>query len=604
MHTARSVQAIALLAALGCVLDAGAARAAASATNRYVMVVAHNRSQDKGVKPLRYADDDGVRYWELFRLTSARVALFSVLDEETAGLYRAAARAARPPTKQGILEQLTRWNREMEADRRAGRSTELYFIYAGHGDVDASGEGYVNLLRSKLRRRDLYQQLLAPSRASFVHLIIDACKSYFMVNRRGGEWKDDSAPRTHDAEIKAFLNREDLASYPQVGVVLATSGDQSTHEWSRFRGGILSHGLRSALSGPADINGDGRVEYSELHAFLAASTSRVRHPEARLNVFARPPAANRHRPLMDLRAASRARLLRFGPRVAGKIHVQDDRGIRYADLHKAPGTRFDMAVDSARTYYIHRSQREARVKPGRGRVQVSTLSFSSSPMAMRGSIEQSFRKDLFRTAYSRGFYDGFCTRTGLPPVEGGAVEFIIRRPDDEDARLRRHGLLAGYMVGGALLDLDGVGHGVSLAYEYGLHRHVALGATLQWARSGHDNPAGQAFHLDRVAVLVGAAARTRLFWRVSIRAELNLGYQGYFGSGPVYLKNTNVGGSSDALGFRMEAGAGLRVSIPPRLFVDLRGGAGLDLVTLELADGSSEQASFAPYGGLAIGARF
>lgn len=592
---------IPLILAIGLCL-AGVADAAG--THRYVLVVANNQSNDPGVAPLRFADDDGVRYYEFFRLGTDRVALFSVLDDETARLFPNAAGSARPPTSGAIFDTLRRWNKEMEADRKAGRTTDLLFVYAGHGDVDKSGEGYVNLLGSKLTRRDLYQKVLAPSKADYLHLIIDACKSYFFVNRRGGgEWKDDSAPESHDAEIRAFLNREDLSSYPRVGVILATSGDQSTHEWNRYRGGILSHGLRSALTGSADINGDGRVEYSETHAFLAASTARVQHPEARLNVWARPPAANRHQPLIDLRSVQRARLLRFDPALSGRYYLEDDRGIRYADMNKAVGTRFDMAVDRNRTYYIHRESTEARVKPGTRRVQVASLSFSSSALAMRGSIESSFRKDLYRLSYSRGFYDGFCARTGMAPVEGGPVEFVISTSGDQPAA-RHHSLMVGYVATAALLDLDGASHGVQLAYEYGLQRYITLGATVEFSRSSHVNPTGESFALNRLAAMVGASARTRLLRRLSIRAELLLGYQGYFGSGPVWLNNTNVGESSDTVGFRLETGLGARVDITSFLFADLRGGLGVELVTLERKGETEEKANTAPYGALSLGVRF
>lgn len=608
-HDSRPLARRATLLALALVAPAlalitGPGSALAATPQRYVMIVAYNNSQDEGVRPLRYADDDGVRYFELFRMSSDRVALFTVLDEETERLFPEAARVARPPTAEAIFSTLSRWNTAMEADSRAGRTPELVFIYAGHGDVDSQGEGYVNLLRSKLRRSDLYQRVLAPSKASYVHLIIDACKSYFLVNRRGGKWKDDSAVETHDDEIRAFLDRESLTTYPQVGVILATSGDQSTHEWNRFRGGILSHGLRSALAGSADINGDGRVEYSELQAFLASSTAQLRNPEARLNVFARPPMSNRHRPLMDLRDASRARLLRFGIGLAGRFYLQDDRGIRYADLNKAAGIRFDLAVERRRTYYIHRESTEAMVGPGQQRVAVSSLSFASSPLAMRGSLEQSFRKDLFRTAYSRGFYDGFCARTGLPPVEGGAVEFVISRPDEERSARRVHGLSLGYLASAALLDLDGFNHGVQLGYEYAVHPNITLGGTLEYARSTHVNPAQQDFSLHRFAALAGITARTHLVWRLDVRAELNLGYQGYFGSGPVWLNEVNVGDSSDTFGFRMEAGLGARLALTSLLFADLRGGLGVELVTLERGGKSEEHANTAPYFGLALGVAF
>ncbi len=593
-----------LLAALVLAWSVLVASAAAAEQRRYVLIIGNNQSLDRGVKPLRYADDDAVRYYQLFSLTTSKVALFTVLDDDTARLYPEMIGKARPPRSRDIFATLSRWNTEMAAARQAGDEPELIFIYAGHGDRDASGEGYVNLQQSKLRRRDLYQRVLAPSKASFIHLIIDACKSYFLVNRRGAG--GDEADQSHAAEIRAFLKKEELAAYPHAGVILATSGDQSTHEWNRYRGGILSHELRSALAGAADINGDGRVEYSEVHAFVAAANARVKHPEARLRIFARSPAANRHRPLVDLRQAHGARLLRFDRRLAGKYHLEDDRGVRVADLHKSPGIRFDVAVDRQRSFYLRRAPgNEAKILPGDGRIEVAALSFKPGSLAARSaSLDRSFRRDLYKISFSRGFYEGFCVQAGHVPVAGKSVEFVIERPAGR-ALGARHELLAGYVLSSALLDLEGVNHGFALGYSYLVLRHFSVGAMLQYARSVHDGEGGSGgegtARLDRFAALVGAAARAEILPRLSARAEIYLGYQGYFGSGQVTVKldGKPIQGS-DPLGFRFEAGLAARLDLTSFLFVDARGGLGIELVTIE----PDEQTHVTPYFGASLGTRF
>lgn len=408
------VLALALIVGL---LASSSARAA-KGSESFVIVIGHNQSNDKGVRPLRYADDDALRYYELFSLVSKNVALFTVLDDDSARLHPKLARRARPPKLDSIMATLARYNRQMKALKAKGGRPELVFVYAGHGDIDKSGEGYVNLLRSKLRRRDLYRKVLAPSQASYVHLIIDACKSYFLVNRRGG-WKNDAAPDTHDREIRAFLQKEDLSSYPNAGVILATSGSESTHEWSRYRAGILSYELRSALAGGADINGDGKVEYSEVHAFIAAANARVKNAKAKLNIWAKAPAADRHRPLFSVGSARRARLLRFGPQLAGHYHLEDDRGIRAADVNKASGLSFDLALDAHRSYYLRKAGSEARVPAGRKPLVVAQLGFGKPRLAARGSLDATFRRDLYAVAFSRGFYDGFVSRTGHIAVAAG-----------------------------------------------------------------------------------------------------------------------------------------------------------------------------------------
>lgn len=573
---------------------------AAKTIQRYVLIIANNHSLDKGVRPLRFADDDAARYYQLFELTAAKTALFTVFDDDTARLYPKLSRRASPPRAKAIFDTLKRWNAEMVAHKEAGRSTELFFIYAGHGDRDEAGEGYVNLQDRKLRRRDLYQQVLAPSKAGYIHLIIDACKSYFLVNRRGGgdEAQDDS----HEAEIRAFLRREELSAYPNAGVILATSGDHSTHEWTRYRGGILSHELRSAIAGAADINGDGRIEYSEVHAFAAAANARLRHPEARLRIFTRPPRADRRRPLMDLRQARRARLLRFGQRLSGRFHVEDDRGVRIADLNKAAGVRFDLAVDRRRTYYLRRKSGEARVAPGSSRVLVAALSFSPAALAPRSaSLDRSFRKDLYNVAFSRGFYEGFCAQTGHVQVGGKAADYVIHRADEVKGRYSRHQLLVGYMTTSALFDLDGVSHGLQARYGFAVHPNVLVGATFEFGRSSHAaDGTDETFRLDRIAALVTAAARARLWSSLVGRAEINLGYQGLFSAGQkVIKKNTNPIQGNDALGFRFEAGLGLRVDLQSLLFLDVRGGIGVDRVTIE----PDEHTNIAPYFAAGLGLR-
>jgi hypothetical protein len=556
--------------------------ARADQIKRYAIIVANNRSLDPGVRTLRYADDDGVRYYELFRMETDKVALLTVMDEETARLHPDLAGLVQPPTDAQVFAAFTRFEHEIAARKAAGKRSELLLVYAGHGDVDRSGQGYITLQNSKLYRSDLYRRLIAKSKADYLHLIIDACKSYFLVNRRGGrrdQWKNDDGATSREQAFRAFLRQEELSAYPHVGVVLATSGDQATHEWARFRAGILSHELRSAISGAADINGDGRVEYSELHAFIASANARVRHPEARLEIFVRPPSANRNLPLRDLSRVSGARLLRFGPRVTGRFHVEDERGIRLVDLHKAQGVHFDLALDRRRRVYLRQRSKEARVAAGDGRVLVAALSFSDRRSAERGgSIDQSFRRDLFQTAYSRGFYDGFCVQSGNLPVREGAAEIGLRA--SEEAQAGRHSLSLGYLLGGALAQTGSLDHGIHLSYDIRLHRHISTGLRLQYGLAGATNADGERFSLSRFAALALVAADLSLHSRFSLRGELALGYQGVFGSGPVMLRGRRVEGS-DPLGMRMELAAGARVQLSSSMFADVRGGMLLDLVTIE-----------------------
>jgi hypothetical protein len=580
----------AVLTILAC---AGAAHAR---TRLYAVVIAQNRSLDPGVRPLQYADDDGVKNWELLSLYADRASLFVVLDDETARQHPDAAKEAEVPERAAILDRLEQYNVLMQADLRHGDEPELFFVYAGHGDVDATGQGYVNLQDSKLTRADLYREVIAPSKARFVHVIIDACKSYFMVNSRGGKrWMDDrvdpSVDRS-DEKVKAFLAEEQLERYPRAGVIVATSGDQETHEWSRYQGGILSHELRSALSGAADVNGDGRIEYSELRAFLTAANAKVRNPEARVEVFSRPPAINRHRPLIDLRAANaearNARFLHFSPELAGRFHIEDDRGVRYADMNKQVGAAFDVAVSSRRDYFVRRSARndlsdedeEVEVHAeGPRRVEIAQLEWRPRAIASRGALDQTFRQDLYRVPFGREFYDAFVATSGDMAVEEGEP-FVVAEP----RRSGVHRLSVGYVLSGSPAGDAGISNGVDLRYGYRFSRFFDVGPVLQVA---HGETATQ--EATRFAIMADLGFEWDPLRWLALRFDAAFGWQMI--AGTLNLGGVAVNGS-DGKGMRLEAGPGVGFNLWKSVWLLGRGGVAVDGLYPDGAAGTTQVTGF------------
>ncbi|MFP2912930.1 hypothetical protein ACLESD_49575, partial [Pyxidicoccus sp. 3LFB2] len=284
------------LTALWVALLSAASAGAAPESGAYALIVAHNGGLDKTQAPLRYADDDGARYYELLAPRVREAVLLSVLDDETQVLHPGLAARTRPPTRAALKEALTRLNARMAEDRARGERPVLYFVFTGHGKRGAAGEGTVSLLDGGFTRTDLFQGVLAPSKASFIHLIVDACDSYYFVHSRGAL----PVGPAHAEVVKGLLATRELDRYPQVGVVLSTSTEQESHEWSAIRSGVFSHLVRSALTGAADVNADGRVEYSELHAFVAAASQGTEDVRGKLASFVRPPALDRSAVLADL----------------------------------------------------------------------------------------------------------------------------------------------------------------------------------------------------------------------------------------------------------------------------------------------------------------
>jgi hypothetical protein len=552
-------------------------------TRAYVVVIANNRSLDPGVPALRYADDDGARTFELMSMYADRAALFAVLDDETARLHPEAAKQAEVPEKKLILQRLDQFNREMELDIARGDEPELFFIYAGHGDVAPDGQGYLNLQDEKLERRELYRTIVGPSKARFVHVIIDACKSYFMVKSRGkGAWQDDRVPAAEDksgAAVEAFLAEEELDRHPRAGVIVATSGAAETHEWSRYRAGILSHELRSALTGAADVNSDGRIEYSEVRAFIASANARIKNPEARLEVFARAPAIDRHRPLVDLRRAAStergARFLRFPASLTGRFHIEDERGVRWADFHKDASIAFDVIAPANRTLHVRRDDLlETELAAGGPRaIDLARRTWRSTAIAARGALDESFRVDLYRQPYGRGFYEGYVSTSGDESVADGpsfeATALAELKP------IERHRLSAAYLMSGPPLANTSISHGAELRYDAHVVGPLVLGADVQVGHSAGNDASGFTSSLTRAALggHIGAEWMPREF--VALRLELGLYWQ--LLSGRVRIASVAVDGT-ELRGLRFEAAGGVAFRLARRLWLQARGGMALDSV--------------------------
>ncbi|WP_370458910.1 hypothetical protein [Aggregicoccus sp. 17bor-14] len=381
----------------------------------YALIVANNASLDPARPALRYADDDGARYFELFEPRSREVLLLSVLDDETQRHHPGLAARTRPPTRAALKEALAHLQSRMKEDRAQGKSPELFFVFTGHGQRGAAGEGSVSLLDGPFTRTDLFQQVIAPSAASFLHLIVDACDSYYFVNSRGG-----SLPvgPSQAAAVTAQLASRDLARYPQVGAVLSTTREQESHEWSALQAGVFSHQVRSALAGAADVNGDGRVEYSELRAFLAAANQGVEDVRGRVDVFTQAPALDRSAPLADLRRPSREAFLLLPAGLEGRLWVEDARGVRRLDVNKERERPMALALPPGGPYFLRGATREARfsLASAGSVVDAQALTWSETALAARGPVQEAFRERLFAVPFGPRFYAGFMAGQPEAPV--------------------------------------------------------------------------------------------------------------------------------------------------------------------------------------------
>lgn len=308
-----------------CIFAADSASAASPQRSIVALIVTSNHGVSGARPDLRYADDDGVKYAELFRALSpdAHVILHTDLDRDTERLYPWAKQQALPPTKAAVAASIESVRQRVAT--AAGIAVDFYFVFAGHGDVDA-GVGFLELRDARFTAADMEAMLRSiPSARS--HVILDSCNSFFVLNAR----KPGGRKVASTAEEARSLGQR----LPNVGVFLSTSSEAEVFEWSELQAGVFSHAVRSGLAGAADANGDGEVSYDELRAFLAVASARIKNPSYRPKVFARGPGGVAATPIATF-ARAHAKLLRIdGP--ATRLTLRDADDVPVVDLHKEAG---------------------------------------------------------------------------------------------------------------------------------------------------------------------------------------------------------------------------------------------------------------------------
>jgi hypothetical protein len=396
-------------------LPAASALASDVPPHRFALVIAENEPSGSALQALRYADDDGLRYAEFLRSTGAQVELLTVLDAETQRRYPGAAQGTRPGTRAELVAAMTRLNAAIDRARSAGQSVDFYFVFAGHGEAGASGEGRMHLRDTTLSRAELLQLVVAASHADFNHLLIDACHAQALVFNRGPE-QDDYRPDDYRTAIASYLDQQDLRAYPNTGAILASTAGRETHEWEVFGAGVFSHEVRSGLTGVADANGDGAVEYSELAAYVHAANDAIPDESARPMVVFQPPSSDRNRPLLAYTDGPRS-FLRIPRGFMGRAWLEDARGNRYADFNSSGEAPIVLALADAPFYYLRRDNDEARVEPPRpGVIDEGRLSWRHRESGTRGALSDAFQRHLYGQAYGSGFYAGFVASSGLVPA--------------------------------------------------------------------------------------------------------------------------------------------------------------------------------------------
>src|ERR1043165_10283118 len=113
--------------------------AAAARTVAYGIAIGNNAPPVASLPVLHYADDDAVRYHELFSRFADDARLLAVLDEQTQRRYPGLGASAEAPTLANLARVVSDYAARMADDVKRGDRPVLYLAFSGHGFADESG---------------------------------------------------------------------------------------------------------------------------------------------------------------------------------------------------------------------------------------------------------------------------------------------------------------------------------------------------------------------------------------------------------------------------------------------------------------------------------
>jgi len=366
---------IAVLGITGPALNAGAAPRAQVA--RYAIVIGHNQADEQGRKDLKYADDDAIRAHLLFQQAGVNSLLLVSKDPETQRAFPK-VQAFGPPTKAHVLLAFEQVQKDMGQEKAA----ELILFFSGHGNVE-HGQGYLVLQGGKLTRNE-FALLLAESPSVQRHIFIDACKSYYMAFEKGPGGQ-------RSPYSKSFVDFGESGDRQRNGFILSTSADRQSHEWERYQSGVFSHELMSGLRGGADADGDGRISYAEIGAFLETANKGIENLRLRPLYFVRPPGRFPGDLTQTLLAwPEEAATFHLDVENLGHVYVEDALGQRILDLHPASPHKFSLHLPNSRPLFLRQVEGEKEwVIDDKQALALSGLeSRSKASMAAKGALER------------------------------------------------------------------------------------------------------------------------------------------------------------------------------------------------------------------------
>ena len=225
---------------------------------------------------------------------------------------------------------------------------------------------------------------------------------------------------------------------------------------------MFTHELLSALSGAADINGDGKVEYSEVQAFIGSANRDVKDPRAVPHVIARPPAVWQNVPLVTLADIRHVTWLHGNPTALGHFYIELENGQRYLDANVSESDNLTLALPDDAVAFLRTPEREAELALVESHdIEIDKLKFGRMPTGERGATDAAYRQGLFASSYTPAYYRGFVDSTGGVSVAFDLLK-VARMAEAQKEAMTRPWLVAAGTGGAGALIVSGVTLGLML----------------------------------------------------------------------------------------------------------------------------------------------
>ncbi len=272
--------------------------------------------------------------------------------------------------------------------------------------------------------------MLARSQAHSNHVIVDACKSYFLAFEKG--------PGGQRERYRGNFARTTVpARLANTGFLLSTSSDGDSHEWERYQAGVFSHEVRSGLRGAADVDRDGHITYAELGAFLMTANQGIANPRYRPDFSVHPPGlppGELSRGLLSWEPAQQA-LLIDRPGI-GHVYLEGPTGERLADAHVATDHVIALYLPDERPLFLRKDDDASEyVVQAEGPVRVSSLAAAVPSVTRKGALHLAFEQLFeapFGAAEVEAFERRFRTHATRPvETEQPGLDWPEGRPDAE-----------------------------------------------------------------------------------------------------------------------------------------------------------------------------